>query len=185
MKPKIRNLIIDSILLALLIVASKISIYTAFVPFTLQLLVVLVIVLLFDLKNSLIIILTYILMGLCGIPVFSNNYLGISALLSPSFGFILGFIFMGLIISFIKKKVKMKNEFLFYLIASLIGLITDYMLGFLYVIFLSKVIMVIDINLTLSKILINFILIFIPFDLIKCFISAVIVNRLKKVIIRM
>lgn len=185
MKPKIRNLIIDSILLALLIVASKISIYTAFVPFTLQLLVVLVIVMLNDLKNSLIIILTYILMGLCGIPVFSNNYLGISVLFSPSFGFILGFIFMGLIISFIKKKVKMKNEFLFYLIISLIGLLTLYILGFLYVIFLSKVIMVIDINLTVYQILINFILIFIPFDLIKCFISAVIVKKLKKVIIRM
>lgn len=185
MKPKIRNLIIDSILLALLIVASKISIYTTFVPFTLQLLVILVIVMISELKNSLVIILAYVLMGLCGIPVFSNNYLGISAFLSPSFGYIIGFIFMALIISFIKKKVKMKNEFLFYLILSLIGLLTDYILGFLYVIFLSKVIMVIDINLTLSKILINFILIFIPFDLIKCFISAVIVNRLKKVVIRM
>lgn len=79
----------------------------------------------------------------------------------------------------------MKNEFLFYLILSLIWLITDYILAYFYVVFLSKVIMVIDINLTLSKILINFILIFIPFDLIKCFISVVIVNRLKKVIIRM
>ena len=57
------------------------------------LLIVLIISLLVDYKNSLLIIVIYIIMGLIGIPVFSSTVSSVSVLVHPSFGFIIGFLF--------------------------------------------------------------------------------------------
>lgn len=179
MNKKTKNLIIDSILLALLIVASKLSIYTSFVPFTLQLLIVLIISLLVDYKNSLLIIAIYIIMGLIGIPVFSSTVSSVSVLVHPSFGFIIGFLFIALTIPIIKEKIKINNKFIKNLTLSIIALIIDYICGFVYVILLSKVLMIIDLDLTTFKIFINFIAIFIPFDIIKCVLATIIVKRVE------
>lgn len=182
MNKRIKNLIIDSILLAVLIIASKISIYTGFVPFTLQILVVLIISLLLDYKESLIVLGTYVLIGLLGIPVFSSNAAGIAALITPSFGFVIGFLVMSLIIPLLKRKLKQKinNQFLLNLIPSLIGLIIDYAFGFIYALFLYKILMVLKTEMTVLKILLNFVILFIPFDLVKCVLSSIIVERLEK-----
>lgn len=180
MNKKINNLIIDSILLALLIVASKISIYTNFVPFTLQLLIVMIIVLLVDYKNAFIILSVYLVIGLCGIPVFSSLTSGFVILTSPTFGFVLGFVIVGLVIPFFKKRIRINNEFLLNLFCTIIGLFIDYFFGFFYALFLYKVLMILDTQITVINILINFIIIFIPFDLIKCIIASIIVKKLSK-----
>ena len=179
MNKKIKNLIIDSILLALLIVASKLSIYTSFVPFTLQLLIVLIFSLLVDYKNSILIIVIYIIMGLIGIPVFSSSVSSVAVLIHPSFGFIIGFILIALFIPIIKEKIRINNKFVKNLTLSIIALIIDYICGFVYIILLSKILMVIDLDLTISKIFINFIAIFIPFDIIKCVLATIIVKRVE------
>lgn len=173
MNRKIKNLIIDSILLALLIVASKLSIYTSFVPFTLQLLIILIISLLVDFKNALLIISIYIGIGLIGIPVFSSSIASVAILIHPSFGFILGFLLIAFVIPLLKLKI---NN---YLTLSFIALLIDYICGFIYVILLSKVFMVLEIDLTIFKIFINFIAIFIPFDIIKCVLATIIVKRVE------
>ena len=179
MNKKIKNLIIDSILLALLIVASKLSIYTSFVPFTLQLLIVLIFSLLVDYKNSILIIVIYIIMGLIGIPVFSSSVSSVAVLIHPSFGFIIGFILIALFIPIIKEKIRINNKFVKNLTLSIIALIIDYICGFVYIILLSKILMIIDLDLTISKIFINFIAIFIPFDIIKCVLATIIVKRVE------
>ena len=179
MNKKIKNLIIDSILLALLIVASKLSIYTSFVPFTLQLLIVLIFSLLVDYKNSILIIVIYIIMGLIGIPVFSSSVSSVAVLIHPSFGFIIGFILIALFIPIIKEKIIINNKFVKNLTLSIIALIIDYICGFVYIILLSKILMIIDLDLTISKIFINFIAIFIPFDIIKCVLATIIVKRVE------
>ena len=181
MNKKIKNLIIDSILLALLIVASKLSIYTSFVPFTFQILVVIIISLLLDYKNASLVILVYILMGLVGIPVFSSSSSGIAILVEPTFGFVIGFVIIGLVVPVIKKKLKekIKGKYTVIFISGIIGLIIDYLIGFLYALLLYKVLMILETDMTVVKIFIYFIAIFVPFDIIKCVLATIISKRVE------
>ena len=94
----IKRIAIDSIFLALLIVSSYISIPLSDISLTLQVLVVLLLALILPFIDTEIIIVLYILMGLIGIPVFANFTSGISKIFTPSFGFIISFIFVPFII---------------------------------------------------------------------------------------
>lgn len=181
MNKKIKNLIIDSILLALLIVASKLSIYTSFVPFTFQILVVLTISLLLDYKNALLVIIVYVLMGIVGIPVFSTTSAGITVFINPSFGFIIGFIAMSVLIPVVKKKLecKISNKYKVNFISGIIGLLIDYLFGFFYALLLFKVLMILETDMTVFKIFIYFIAIFVPFDIIKCVLATIISKRVE------
>ena len=99
----IKRIAIDSIFLALLIVSSYISIPLSDISLTLQVLVVLLLALILPFIDSEIIIIIYIVMGLIGIPVFSNFSGGISKIFTPSFGFILSFIFVPIIVKLLSK----------------------------------------------------------------------------------
>ena len=79
----IKRIAIDSIFLALLIVSSYISIPLSDISLTLQVLVVLLLALILPFIDAEIIIVLYILMGLIGIPVFSNFTSGISKIFTP------------------------------------------------------------------------------------------------------
>ena len=65
----LKEICLNAILLALLVVSAQISLKVGLTTFTLQLLVVFIITSICSLKNSLIIISCYIIMGLIGIPV--------------------------------------------------------------------------------------------------------------------
>lgn len=68
----------------------------------------------------------YAIVGLAGAPVFARFSGGIGEFLSPSFGFVISFIFT----SYIVGKVIERNQHLFvYFIASIIGLIVNYVIG--------------------------------------------------------
>lgn len=70
---------------------------------TLQTLFVFLSALLLPLKNSLLAILMYTILGLIGLPVFTSGG-GLSAIFSPSFGFIIGFIFATICGSLLAKR---------------------------------------------------------------------------------
>ena len=77
--------------------------------------------------NSTIVILTYILMGLFGIPVFSSGG-GMHYIFSPTFGYIIGFLFQAMIISKASNK---DNKWLKYIL-SILGILVDYLFGSIY-----------------------------------------------------
>ena len=81
---------------ALIAICSWISIPMA-VPFTLQTFAVFAILLLLGGKRGTMSILTYVLMGAIGLPVFSGFTGGVGVLLGKTGGYILGFIFTGII----------------------------------------------------------------------------------------
>ena len=99
----IKRIAIDSIFLALLIVSSYISIPLSDISLTLQVLVVLLLALILPFIDAEIIIIVYIVMGLFGIPVCSTFSGGISKIFTPSFGFILSFIFVPIIVKLLSK----------------------------------------------------------------------------------
>ncbi len=93
---KTLNLVYIAIGIALITVCSWITIPMT-VPFTLQTFAVFAVLLILGGKKGTIATLVYILMGAIGIPVFSGFKGGIGAILGNTGGYIIGFIFIGLI----------------------------------------------------------------------------------------
>ncbi len=93
---KVLDLIYIAIGSALISICSWISIPTA-VPFTLQTFAVFFVLLLLGGERGTIATLIYILLGAVGVPVFSGFRGGIGILFGSTGGYILGFLFTGLI----------------------------------------------------------------------------------------
>ena len=104
--------IIDLVYIAfgavLIAICSWISIPTA-VPFTMQTFAIFFVLSAFGGKRGTVAIILYILLGMVGIPVFAHFTSGIGILFGNTGGYIVGFIFMGLvywlIVHFLGKKV--------------------------------------------------------------------------------
>lgn len=94
---KIKDIIIMALCLAIIIICSKISFNIGVIPITLQTFSVFICSLILGFKKSAIVFLTYIVLGLIGLPVFSSGG-GFHYVFSPSFGFIVGFFFASMVV---------------------------------------------------------------------------------------
>ena len=118
---------------ALIAVCSWISIPMT-VPFTLQTFAVFFVLAALGGERGTIATVVYVVMGAVGIPVFSGFKGGIGVLLGNTGGYIIGFIFMGLIYMFITKL--LGEKMIPMMIALVFGLIVCYAFGtawFMYV----------------------------------------------------
>ena len=110
----------------LIAVCSWISIPTT-IPFTMQTFAVFFVLSAFEGKRGTMAIVVYILLGAVGVPVFAQFTSGIGILLGNTGGYIVGFIFMGLIywliVHFLRKKPWVK------ILAMIIGLAVCYTFG--------------------------------------------------------
>ena len=128
MKKKFRTIDLVYIALAAVLIAicSWISIPTT-VPFTMQTFAVFLVLSVFGGKRGTIAIILYILLGVVGIPVFAQFTSGIGILLGSTGGYIVGFVFMGLvyrlIVHFLGKKLWAE------ILAMVIGLAVCYSFG--------------------------------------------------------
>ena len=89
---KIRNITECAIFVAILAIISQIALPIGPVPITLQVLALSLTGYYLGVKKSTVVIVTYLLLGIVGVPVFSSFQGGIQALLSYTGGFILGFV---------------------------------------------------------------------------------------------
>lgn len=121
---------------ALMVVCSWISIPLV-IPFTLQTFGVFLMVFVLGIKKSLISMVVYYLLGICGVPVFAGFKSGFSALTGPTGGYLLGFIFM-IIITGAVKNVGKKKAIKF--ISGFTGLLFCYAFGtvWFYYVYLQK-----------------------------------------------
>ena len=118
---------------ALLCVLSPLSIPTPFgVGFTLQVLIVLLTALILKPLHALAAQVIYTLLGIVGLPVFSNYQSGFGVIAGPTGGFIIGFIFASFFVSLAKGKENGKWTPVRYLAASVvIGIPCIYLPGIL------------------------------------------------------
>ena len=105
-------------------------------PVTLQTFFVLMTGLVLPIKASSLAILTYIALGLIGLPIFSGGG-GIGYVLMPNFGFIIGFLIATVIISVITNKMNNRNLW-HYIVVSLFGIVAIYIIGILYFAFITN-----------------------------------------------
>ena len=129
---KLKDLVMMALMLAFMVVASKISIPIGVIPLTLQTFAVFIISLVLG-KKSCIIFILYLLIGLTGLPVFSTCG-GIEYIYMPSFGFIIGFIPASFIIGISSNKEKFYIKY----ILSIIGLLIINVFGVAYMYFIFK-----------------------------------------------
>ena len=125
-----RDLILCALFTALSAIGAFIRIPVPLVPFTLQITFTTLAGLLLGSKKGAISVAVYVLMGLIGIPVFTQGG-GFSYVLKPSFGFLVAFIIGAFVTGLIVEK-KQNPSFLRILGASFAGMAFVYVLGAIY-----------------------------------------------------
>lgn len=126
MTSKTHTIVYTGIFAVLLSICSWISIPTV-IPFTLQTFGVFFTLFMLGGKHGTLTICVYLLLGLIGIPVFSHFGAGLGVLFGSTGGYILGFVFTGLVMYFFDRTFGKKMPF--FIIASLIGLVACYAFG--------------------------------------------------------
>ncbi len=125
----VKDMATVSMCVAIIAISSWLTIPFA-VNFTLQTFAIFVICAIFELKISWVSVFAYILIGVCGLPVFSGFGAGISAILGPTGGYLAGFLLIPPVMRFILRN-KRKNIVL-KLCSMLVGLIFCYLFGTLW-----------------------------------------------------
>lgn len=123
----------------LLWVSSQIKVPYLPVPVTLQGLAVAGLAAAFGWRIGVATLLTYIAEGLLGLPVFANGG-GIGYLMSPSFGFILGWVPMAFIIGYAADKGASRNPLALFA-AALVGDAVSFAFGFAWLLLVSNAIL--------------------------------------------
>ena len=171
---KTRDIVYMSVFTAMISICSWISI-PASIPFTLQTMGVFTTVGLLGGKRGTLTVLTYILLGAIGVPVFAGLTGGISVLLGTTGGYIMGFLLSALLMWGIET-IMGRNQIVlaFSMVA---GLIVCYVFGTAWFMMIyTQHSGVIGLSTVLGLCVIPFI---IP-DLIKIGVALFLINRLKK-----
>ncbi len=172
---KTRDIVLCGLFAALVAVGTFIKIPTPLLPITLQTLFVILAGLILGRKNGAISVSIYVIIGLLGVPVFTQGG-GFSYILNPTFGYILSFIAGAWLSGFIAEK--FKPSILTWTIAGIFSIILIYAIGIPYFYFISRYYMG---NIIAARtLLVTFILMPLPGDLISCLAAALLVERLSK-----
>ncbi|MFV0382379.1 MAG: biotin transporter BioY [Breznakia sp.] len=174
MKNNTKNLCLSAFFAVVIAMSAFIKIPIGIVPMTLQTMTVMLVALVLGAKYGFLSVLLYIGLGLLGLPVFANGA-GLSYVLQPSFGYLLGFLATSVFVGYCKTKI---NSFASLLLVCSIGLGILYFCGISYYVFLQ--IYVYQNYFVWPYILYSFALVFIPTDLLSCVIAIQLYKRIKR-----
>ena len=143
------------------------------VPFTLQVLMVILVALILKPLYALTAQVLYTILGIIGLPVFSGGKSGIGTILSPTGGFIIGFILAAFLVSLLKGNGESKFTVLRYIFVSVaVGIPCIYIPGIaMFMIYTQS---------DLLKAIVTLTSVFILIDLAKCVIASLIAVPLNK-----
>ncbi|WP_050636319.1 biotin transporter BioY [Candidatus Stoquefichus sp. SB1] len=167
---KIKEMCLCALFAILIGVGAFIKVPISIVPITLQTLFVILASLILR-QKAVYSVLLYVCMGLIGLPVFTSGG-GISYVLIPSFGYLIGFIVSSWFVG------RYQNTNHMSLISrSCIGLVMIYIIGMLYFVFIQYVYY--GQIFSLSWIFMSLCLVYLPGDLLSVFVSVVIYKRIE------
>lgn len=173
MKISTRDLIITSLFTALTAIGGFVSIPLGPVPITLQTIFVVLSGLILGAKLGALSQIIYVILGLIGLPIFAGGTGGLTSVVSPSFGFVIGFIVAAYVIG----KLTEKNKSLSTIIYSVVlGSFVIYFIGvpYFYFIFTSYLGKSINFYGALKYACLPFI----PGDIVKAVISIILAKKL-------
>ena len=169
---KIKELTKMSICIAIICVSAYISFPLPFTPtmITAQTIAINLVALILTPKQSFLVVLLYIFLGAFGLPVFSGGTGGFGKLFGPTGGFIIGFLVIAPLISYLKGK---NNSFKRYLFVTIfVGMIVLYAVGAVYMSIVQKISIIAALSIAVFP--------FIFGDILKCFLSSFIAVKLNK-----
>ena len=169
----IKNVVLVSIMTAIMCVIAPISVLTPFsiVPVSLSTLIIYLNLVLLGGFHGTISTILYILLGFCGLPVFSGFTGGVGKVLGPTGGYIIGYVFLSLIAGlFIDKD----NNEVFAILGMILGTIALYIIGTLWLKYQT--------NMTFLEALFAGVIPFVVGDLIKIFIAFYLGNKIKNML---
>lgn len=123
---KTRDMVFIALFAVLIGVCSWISIPTA-IPFTMQIFGVFFALNFLGGKKGTLCVVIYLLMGILGIPVYANGTAGIGVIMGTTGGYMIGWIFSGLVMWFLQTLIGRKIWAQF--ISMLLGLLVCYAIG--------------------------------------------------------
>ena len=177
---KTKDLITCSLFTALIAIGAFIKIPVPVVPFTLQFLFTTLAGLLLGSRKGTISVVSYMLLGLAGLPIFSEGG-GILYIFKPSFGYIIGFCIGTFVTGLIAERMKEKT-IPRYLLANFTGLLIVYAAGMVYYYVICNY--VIDTPIALGPLFLYCFLLAVPGDICLCILAAILVKRVKPILDR-
>lgn len=171
---RIHRMSLIALFTALMCILAPISIPVGSVPITLANLVVFLSILLLGTKDGTLSCLAYILIGVLGLPVFSNFTSGLGVVLGPTGGYIFGYILTCLVSGIFVEKCRNKK---IRILGLLLGLVISYLVGTLWYSYITKM----DFFVSLLVCVVPFVIIDIVKIVIALLLSDMIVKRLNKV----
>lgn len=174
-KHRVKALVLCSLFAALIAIGAFIKMPIPYMPFTLQFLFTSLAGILLGSKKGALAVGMYVLIGLIGLPIFTNGG-GFTYIFQPTFGYLIGFILGTYITGWLVEK-KKKPTYKDMVRACFIGLLVVYLIGMVYYYFIANNYMNAPIG-VFSLILYCFILA-VPGDFLLCFISSYIGKKVR------
>lgn len=184
MKLNIRELTITGLFAALIIIGAFLKIdiplplYT--MHFTLQWFFVMMAGFLLGSRLGGLSVVVYLLLGLCGLPVFASGG-GIGYILRPTFGFLLGFVFAAYVIGYMTERMNNSKRWK-YIIPATVGLFVYYGVGAIYFYFMKN--LYVGETVSFTVVVVQYCLITIIPDFILCVLAAGFAVKLRPVFVR-
>lgn len=175
---KIDNITKIGVFVAMVIVGTMISLPLGPVAVTLQTLILMISLLVLNPREAVLVPIIYTILGLVGLPIFSGNSGGPSAVFMPSFGFILGFTISTFITNTLTANMEDGNKKMIYKL--LLFNLFLYLLGLPYMYFILN--SYLGKGVDLYFVLKFGFLLFLPGDTLKTVLAFIISKRLKKLI---
>lgn len=171
---KTRKLIYVALFAALTAVGAFIRVPLPYVPITLQVFFCLLSGVLLGSRLGMTSQFVYILLGLCGLPVFTLGG-GPAYVLQPTFGYLAGLIVCAFIIGKLSERLKKVTVLKLFLI-NIIGILIIYAVGVPYLYLIKN--LYLNSQTTLSWVLYYGFASTVPGDILKCYLAALIGSRL-------
>ncbi len=172
-----KSMILCALFAALIAAGAFIKIPVPMVPFTLQFLFTNMAGLLLGRKHGLIAVLVYIIVGIAGVPVFTQGG-GPAYVLQPTFGYIIGMAIGTWLCGYLVER--WGDGFKSCLLAGFINLVVVYIIGMTYLYFIKD--LYLGTPISFKNLIIYCCLVFIPGDGLSCVIGAFLTKRLRPVI---
>ena len=169
-KANVTQLTYTALMTALLCVLAPLSIPVASVPISASTFVISLAAVLLGSKYSMICVCLYLLIGMVGVPVFAGWRSGISVILGPTGGYLIGYLFIALFTGIFMKYGKEKLVMI--IIGMVLGTVSCYVIGTAWLAY--------ELSLDLRAALMAGVIPFIPGDIIKIVVCAVISIPIKK-----
>ena len=175
---KTKGVIYCGLFTALIAVGAFIKIPIPVVPFTLQYLFTMLAGLLLGSRLGTLSVLSYMLLGLAGLPIFSEGG-GLWYVFKPSFGYIIGFAVGTFVTGWIAEHME-KKTVARYLLANLAGLFFVYAIGMIYYYIICN--FVIDTPIAVGPLFLYCFFLAVPGDIALSFLGAVVAKRVRPVL---